>query len=86
MTFCKVYFTFETKYIMKEKLENRLKVFRAEKNITQEDLGKACGLSRQSINAIEKGKYTPTVISAIKIANHFNVNVEEIFKITGGSK
>lgn len=66
---------------MKEKLENRLKILRAEKDITQEDLGKACGLSRQSINAIEKGKYVPTIISALKIANFFNAAVEDIFKI-----
>lgn len=66
---------------MKTSLENRLKVFRAEKNITQEDLGKACGLSRQSINAIEKGKYIPTVLTALKIARYFNVTIEEIFTI-----
>ncbi len=66
---------------MHDKLENRLKVLRAEKNITQDDLGKGCGLSRQSINAIETGKYIPTVLTAIKIANYFEVSVEEIFII-----
>lgn len=65
-------------------LTNKIKILRAERNITQEELGKACGLSRQSINAIEKGKYVPTVISALKIADYFSVTVEEIFKIDRG--
>ena len=67
--------------MMKRRLENRIKVLRAEKGITQEDLAKACGLSRQSINAIEKGKYIPTVHSAIRIAEYFTVSVEDVFKI-----
>lgn len=65
---------------MDKKLENKLKILRAEHNITQDDLGKSCGLSRQSINAIETGKYVPTVITAIKIAEFFEINVENIFK------
>lgn len=64
---------------MNEQVENRLKVLRAERNITQEELGNACGLSRQSINAIEKRKYVPTILSALKIAKYFNVPIEEIF-------
>ncbi|MCB9210328.1 MAG: helix-turn-helix transcriptional regulator [Ignavibacteriales bacterium] len=64
---------------MNEQLNNRLKVLRAEKKVTQEELGNACGLSRQSINAIEKGKYVPTIVSALKIAKYFNVSVEDIF-------
>lgn len=64
---------------MNEQLNNRLKVLRAEKNVTQEELGNACGLSRQSINAIEKGKYVPTIVSALKIAKYFNVRLEDIF-------
>jgi len=69
---------------MEYQLTNKIKILRAEKNITQEELGKACGLSRQSINAIEKGKYVPTVISALKIADYFSVAVEKIFKIDKG--
>lgn len=68
---------------MKKRLENNIKVLRAERNITQEELGAACGLSRQSINAIETGKYVPTVITAIKIAKFFNRNIEDIFKLAG---
>ena len=66
---------------MGKKIENRIRILRAEKGITQEDLAKACGLSRQSINAIEKGKYIPTVHTAIRIAEYFKVGVEDIFKI-----
>lgn len=66
---------------MKILLKNRLKVLRAENNITQEELGKACGLSRQSINAIEKGKYNPTTLTALKISGYFGVTVEDIFKL-----
>lgn len=66
---------------MHDKLENKLKVLRAEKNITQDDLGKGVGLSRQSINAIETGKYIPTVITALKIAAYFEISIEEIFII-----
>ena len=66
---------------MIKKIENNIKVLRAEKGITQEDLGLACGLSRQSINAIEKGKFIPTVHTAIKLAKYFNMKVEDIFTI-----
>ena len=62
-------------------LENKIKVYRAEKGITQEELGSACGLSRQSINAIETGKYVPTVVTALKIAKHFHKDIEDIFKL-----
>ena len=71
---------------MNDELENKLKVYRAQVNVTQEELGKACGLSRQSINAIEKGKYVPTVVSALKIAKYFNVSVDELFIIKGKIK
>ena len=80
LTFSQLNLTFIGKN-MRLQLENRLKVLRAEKNITQEKLGKACGLSRQSINAIEKGKYVPTVLTAIKITRYFGVTVEDIFKL-----
>jgi len=80
LTICQVYFTFVIEnHLMKIQLENRIKVLRAEHSITQEELGKACGLSRQSINAIEKGKFIPTILSALKISNYFGVKVEDIF-------
>jgi putative transcriptional regulator len=67
--------------VMRNQIENRLKILRAEHNITQEVLGKACGLSRQSINAIERGKFIPTVLTALKISMYFGVNVESIFTL-----
>ena len=61
---------------------NSLKVWRARSDITQDDLSKEVGLSRQTINSIENGKFVPTIVSALKIAKFFNVNVEDIFYLT----
>lgn len=63
-------------------LENRLKEFRARKDINQQDLGKLVGASRQTISLIERGDYSPSVTLAIKIAQYFEVSVEEIFILT----
>jgi putative transcriptional regulator len=68
------------------KIENNLKVWRAKGNITQEQLAKEVGLSRQTINSIERGKFIPTVLSALKIAMFFKTNIEEIFYLQGGEK
>ena len=67
-------------------IENNLKVWRAKGNITQEQLAKEVGLSRQTINSIERGKFIPTVLSALKIAMFFKTNIEEIFYLKGGKK
>ncbi len=64
-------------------LKNKIKVFRAMHDLTQEDLARRVGVSRQTINSIEKGKYVPSVLIALKIAKVFNVNLEEIFYIEG---
>ena len=64
-------------------LKNRIKVLRAEKNLTQEELANLIGVSRQTVNSIEKGKYVPSVLIALKMAEVFGVNVEEIFSIEG---
>ncbi|MFC1725385.1 helix-turn-helix transcriptional regulator [candidate division KSB1 bacterium] len=61
------------------KLVNRLKVWRAEKNITQDELAKAVNLSRQTVNAVERGKFVPSVLTAIKMAKYFETNIESIF-------
>lgn len=63
-------------------LENRLKEFRAKKDINQQDLGKLVGASRQTISLIERGDYSPSVTLAIKIAQYFETSVEEIFILT----
>ena len=67
-------------------IENNLKVWRAKGNITQEQLAKEVGLSRQTINSIERGRFIPTVLSALKIAMFFKTNIEEIFYLKGGKK
>jgi len=60
-------------------LKNTLKIHRAIHAITQEELANAIGVSRQSINAIESGKFVPSTILALKFARYFNVAVETLF-------
>lgn len=60
-------------------MKNRLKVLRAERAWSQAELADRLGVSRQSINAIETGKYDPSLPLAFKIANLFAARIEEIF-------
>ena len=60
-------------------MKNNLKVQRAIKNYTQEDLAKIIGVSRQTINAIESNKYVPSTVLSLKIAKTFDTKVEDIF-------
>ena len=60
-------------------MKTRLKVLRAEHDLTQEALAARVGVSRQAINAIETGKYEPSLTLAMKIARLFNQPVEQIF-------
>lgn len=60
-------------------MKNTLKINRAIHAITQEELANAIGVSRQSINAIESGKFVPSTILALKFARYFNVAVETLF-------
>lgn len=60
-------------------MKNNLKVERAIKDITQEDLAKIISVSRQTINAMEKNKYVPSTVLALKIAKYFEKSVEDIF-------
>ena len=62
-------------------MKNRLKVARAEMDLTQEDLAKRIGVSRQSINAIESGRYVPSTVLALKMAQVFGKAVEEVFML-----
>lgn len=62
-------------------MKNRIKVERAIKNFTQEDLAKLIGVSRQTINAMELGKYVPSTVLALKIARVFDKQLEEIFEL-----
>jgi len=61
------------------RVNNRLKVLRAERSWSQQDLAKRLGVSRQSINAIETGKYDPSLPLAFRIASLFALPIETIF-------
>jgi putative transcriptional regulator len=60
-------------------VKNKLKVFRAERDLSQAGLAELAHVSRQTINAIEKGKYDPSLSLAIKLAQIFEVRIEDIF-------
>ncbi len=60
-------------------MKNRLKVLRAERNWSQADLADKLDVSRQSVNAIETGKYDPSLPLAFKIAKVFELSIEQIF-------
>ena len=60
-------------------MKNNLKVYRAMHDLTQEDLAKVLGVTRQTIIAIERDKYDPSLVLAFKIAEFFNVIIEDIF-------
>lgn len=60
-------------------MENRIRVARAEIRMTQQQLAEATGVSRQTINAIENGKFVPSTVLALKIARTFRKSVEELF-------
>jgi putative transcriptional regulator len=60
-------------------MKNRLKVLRAEKNWTQEDLAQQLGITRQAVIAIEREKYDPSLALAIRISRLFFKSVEEVF-------
>jgi len=60
-------------------MKNKIKVFRAMHDLTQEDLAQAIGVTRQTILAIEKGKYVPSLDLAFRISCYFKVNIEEVF-------
>ncbi|SFT45807.1 putative transcriptional regulator [Lishizhenia tianjinensis] len=62
-------------------MKNNLKVERAKKDMTQAQLAEKIGVSRQTINATEKGKYIPSTLLALKMASVFECKVEDIFEI-----
>lgn len=62
-------------------MKNTIKIERAVKNMTQEDLAKKIAVSRQTINAMEAGKYVPSTVLALKVARVFGKPVEDIFKL-----
>ena len=64
---------------MKESVVNRVYEIRSKAHITQEELAEAVGVTRQTIIAVEKGNYTPSVLLALRMAKYFKKTVEEIF-------
>jgi putative transcriptional regulator len=64
---------------MSEHIKNEVHRFRTTRGVTQEQLADAVGVSRQTIIAIEKGNYTPSVLLALKIARYFKESVGTIF-------
>lgn len=63
-------------------MNNNIFLARAERRITQAQLADALGVSRQTINALEAGKYIPSTLLALKMARYFNKPVEELFYLT----
>jgi putative transcriptional regulator len=70
--------------LMKECISNNVHTLRIAKGITQEELAQSVGVSRQTVIAVEKGNYTPSVLLALKLAHVFKVSVEDVFTITHG--
>lgn len=62
-------------------LTNRIKVLRAERNWTQADLADRVGVSRKTINTIERGVFGPSAVLALKIARVFQVAMEDVFSL-----
>ena len=66
------------------RLVSKLNVLRAEKRITQEELARNIGVTRATVIAIEKGNYNPSLQLAFKLANFFDVRIEDIFSVEEG--
>jgi len=61
-------------------MKNRLKVLRAERNWSQDELAQKLEVSRQTVNALERGKYDPSLPLAFKLAKVFGLKIEDIFE------
>jgi putative transcriptional regulator len=64
----------------REKVINNVETYRKKAHMTQEELGQAVDVTRQTIISIEKGNYVPSVLLALKISNYFNVALEKVFR------
>ena len=65
------------------RLANRLRIARAERDVSQEQLAAAAGVSRQTISSIETGQYTPSALLAFRLAHVLDVPVAELFWLEG---
>jgi putative transcriptional regulator len=72
-------------WIAGKTMKNRLKILRAERDWSQAELGNQLDVSRQAVNAIETGKYDPSLPLAFKIARLFDMKIEEIFDDGAGN-
>jgi len=66
---------------MPEKIHNFIKEYRLKLNLTQDELAKAVGVSRQSINSIERERYIPSLPLALRFARLFNCQTEDLFQL-----
>ncbi len=66
---------------MTDNVDNSVQTYRQKLSLTQEELGIAVGVTRQTIIAIEKSNYTPSVLLALKLAKFFHTSVEKLFTI-----
>jgi putative transcriptional regulator len=69
-----------------EVLHNRVRVGRAERNLSQGELAQAAGVSRQTISSIETGQYTPSALLAFRIARVLDMPVDQLFWLEGGTR
>ena len=65
-------------------MKNSIKVERAKLNLTQQELSEAIGVSRQTINSIELGKYVPSTVLALKLSAYFDTKVNLLFELEEG--
>jgi len=63
-------------------LTNRIRVLRAEHDLTQQQLAQAIGVIRQTVIAMEQNKYQPSIVLALKVAAFFKVSVEDVFQLS----
>jgi putative transcriptional regulator len=66
-----------------DRLRNRLKVLRAERDLTQAELARRVGVTRKTINTVENGVFVPSTVLALALARELGVPVEEIFQLDG---
>jgi putative transcriptional regulator len=66
---------------MGEEVSNRIRDYRVERDLTQDELGQAVGVSRQSIISIERGRYTPSLYLALRFAQFFQCSTDKLFKL-----
>ena len=69
---------------MADRVINRIRQYRLQRELTQEELAKAVGVSRQSINSIEQGRYIPSMPLALRFARLFNCSTDELFELQEG--